>query len=92
MLEDMFGSFMMGFFVRGEDKEVVHIDDKPSFCNHVSEEVVHEPLERCWGISKSKEHHSWFEEAFMCDEGSLPLVTIFDANIVVSPVDVKLGE
>ena len=82
----------MGFFVRGEDKEVIHVDDKPSFCNHVSEGVVHELLECHWGVGESEEHHRWFKEAFMRDEGSLPLVAIFDVHIVVSPADVKLGE
>ena len=92
MLEDTFGTFTMGFFIRREDKEVTHIDDEPSFCDHISEGVVHEPLKCCWGIGESKEHHGWFEEAFMCDEGGLPLVAIFDVNVVVSPADVKLGE
>ena len=91
-LEDMFGAFTMGFFVRGEDKEVIHVDDKPSFHNHVSEGVVHESLECRWGVGESEEHHSWFKEAFMCDEGSLPLVAILDAHVVVSPADIKLGE
>ena len=28
----------------------------------------------------------------MCDEGGFPLVTIFDANVVVPPADVKFSE
>ena len=91
-LEDVFGAFTMSVFIRREDKEVVHVDDEPSFSNHVSEGVVHKSLEHCGGVGKSKEHYHWFEEAFVCDEGSFPLMAIFDANIVVSPVDVKLGE
>ena len=91
-LEDMFGAFVMSVFVRREDKEVVHVDDEPSFGDHVSEGVVHKSLERCGGVGKSKEHYHWFEEAFVCDEGSFPLMAVFDANVVVSPVDVKLGE
>ena len=82
----------MGFFIRGEDKEVVHINDEPSFCDHVSEGVIHELLEHCWGVGESKAHYSWFKEALMCDKGSLPLVAIFDADVVVSPADIKLGE
>ena len=92
VLEDTFGAFTMGLFIRGEDKEVVHIDDEPSFCDHVLEGVVHESLERCWGIGESEEHHSWFDEAFMCDEGGLPLVAVLDVKVVVPPVDIKLGE
>ena len=91
-LEDTSDVFAMSVFVRGEDKEVVHIDDEPSFCDHVSEGVIHELLKSRWGIGESEEHHSWFKEAFMCDEGGLPLVAIFDANIVVPPADIKLGE
>ena len=92
VLEAMFGVFTMGFFVRGEDKEVVHINDESSFCNHVLEGVIHEPLKCCWGIGESEEHHGWFKEAFKRDEGGLPLVAIFEVNIVVSPADIKFGE
>ena len=28
----------------------------------------------------------------MHDEGGFPLVPVFDANVVISPVDIKLGE
>ena len=28
----------------------------------------------------------------MCDEGGLPLVAILDADVVVSPLDVKLSK
>ena len=91
-LEDAFGVFAVSIFVRREDKEVVHADDEPSFGDHVSEGVIHKLLERCGGIGKSKEHYCWFKEAFVCDEGSFPLVAVFDANIVISPVDVKLGK
>ena len=92
MLEDMFHSFMVSLFVWGEDEEVVHINDKPSFRNHVSEGIVHELLECCGRVGEPKEHYCWFEEAFVCDEGGLPLVAVFDANIVIAPADVKFGE
>ena len=92
MLEDAFGAFAMGVFIRREDKEVVHVDDEPSFGNHVLEGVIHESLECHWGVGKSKEHYRWFKEAFVHDEGSFPLMAVLDANIVVSPADVKLGE
>jgi hypothetical protein len=44
-LKDVFASFFMEFVIWGEDEEVVHIDDKPSFSNHILEGVVHEVLE-----------------------------------------------
>jgi hypothetical protein len=54
------------------------------------EDRVHHRLEGSWGVSKAKEHDSWFEEAFVGDEGCLPLVLFLDTNIVVSPSYVEL--
>ena len=78
--------------VGGEDEQVVHVDEKPPFSNHVSEGVVHEVLESCQGVHHSEEHYHWFEAPLVCGKGSLPLVSVLDAYIVISPSDVKLGE
>ena len=78
--------------VGGIDEEIIHIDNEPSFGNHIAEGVVHETLEGGGGVSKSEEHHGWFEKSFMGDEGCFPLVTVFDPYIVVSPSDVKFSE
>ena len=88
----MFGSFMVSVLVRRENEEVIHIDDEPSFSNHISKGIVHESLESCRRIGKSEEHYCWFEEAFVSDESSFPLVAIFDVDIVIAPADVKLCE
>ena len=88
----MFSAFTVGLFVWREEEEVVHIDNEPSFSDHITERVVHELLECRRGVGKSKEHYHWFEEAFVCDEGGFPLVAVFDADIVISPMDVELGE
>ena len=82
----------MGGGVGGVDEEIIHVDNEPSFGNHIAEGVVHETLESGGGVGKSKEHHGWFEESFVGDEGCFPLVTILDSYVVVSPPDVKLGE
>ena len=39
-----------------------------------------------------EEHDSGFKESFVSDEGGLPLVAVFDVDIVVPPVNIKLGE
>ena len=78
--------------VRGVDEEVVHIDDEPSFSNHIAEGVVHETLEGGGGVGEPEEHHGGFEEASVGDEGCVPLVTILDSYIVISPLDVELSE
>ena len=60
-LKDVSGVFSVGFFVRGEDEKVVHINDEPSFGDHVLEGVVHELLERSRGVGKPKEHDGRFK-------------------------------
>ena len=82
----------MGGRIRGVNEKVVHVDDKPSFHDHIAKRVIHEMLEGGRGIGETKEHHHRFEEPFMGDEGSFPLMSIFDSGIIVSPSDIKLGE
>ena len=91
-LEDMASLFGMGLGVGGGNEKVVHVDDKPSFSNHVSKRVIHELLECSRGVAKAKEHDGGFKESFVSNEGRLPLVTIFDADVVVPPVNIELSE
>ena len=74
------------------DTEVIHIDFKPAFCDHIGKNVVHECLERGWGVAKSEEHYSGFKESKGGDECSFPLICLLDSDVVVSPSDVKLSE
>ena len=47
--------------IKGEYEEIIHVDDKPSFSNHISEEVIHEVLEYGGGVVETKEHDSGFK-------------------------------
>ena len=40
----------------GKYEDIVHVNDEPSFHNHVSEGGVHEGLEGWQGVALSKEH------------------------------------
>ena len=44
------------------------------------------------GVTQAKEHYGGFEQSFVGNEGSFPLVSISDADVVVAPSDVKFGE
>ena len=92
MLEDMTGLVCMGLGVRGGGEEVVHIDDEPSFSDHVSKRVIHEPLKCSWRVAEAKECDHWFEESFVGDEGCFPLVSILDTNIVIPLMNIELSE
>ena len=91
-LQDAFGVFLMEGGVGEIDEKVIHVDDEPSFGNHVAEGVVHESLKSGGGVGKPEEHDGGFEQPFVGNEGCLPLVAIFDLYVVVSPANVKLGE
>ena len=92
VLEDAFRAFFMEGGVGGVDKKIIHIDDEPSFGNHIAEGVVHEALEGGGGVGESEEHHRGFEKSFVSDEGRLPLVAILDSYVVIPPADVELSE
>ena len=74
------------------EKEVIHVANKPSLCDHITKGVIYELLEGGRGIGETKEHYSWFEESLMGDESSFPLMPILDSDIVIFPTDVKFGE
>ena len=47
--------------VWGVDEEVIHVDDEPSFSDHITERVIHELLEGSRGVGESEEHDGRFE-------------------------------
>ena len=55
-LKGSLGAFGVFDVIVGVDKEVVHVDDKPTFCNHVMERVGHALLARGGGVCHAKEH------------------------------------
>ena len=91
-LQDTLRTFFMEGGVGGVDEEIIHIDNEPSFGNHVVEGVVHESLKGSRGVGEAEEHHGGFKESFVGDEGCFPLVTIFDPYVVVPPSYVELSE
>ena len=82
----------MLLLIGGEDEDVVEIDRNLSFGNEISEDTVHYILECGWGVGESKEHYCGLEESFVAFEGGFPFVSFFDADVVVSPSYIKLGE
>ena len=78
--------------VRGVDKKVIHVDNEPSFSDHIVKGVVHESLEGGGGVGEAEEYYSWFKEFLMGNESSFPLMSILDSDIVISPMDIKFDE
>ena len=61
---DTFGTFFMEGGIGRVDKKVVDIDDNPSYSDHFTEGVIHEPLEGGGVVGKIKAHHCGFEQPF----------------------------
>ena len=82
----------MIFVIVGVDEEVIHVNNEPSFHDHIPERVGHESLKSGGGVGHAEEHDSGFIESLVSDEGGFPLVAFFYSDIVISPSYVKLGE
>ena len=92
LLKDSFCSFFVIFVIVGVDEEVIYVDDKPSFCNHIPERVRHELLESGGRVGHAEEHNSGFIESPVGNESGFPLVSLLDSDVVISPSYIKLGE
>ncbi|KAF9801238.1 hypothetical protein IEO21_10174 [Rhodonia placenta] len=75
--KDLARDFIMLLLIGGEDEYVIQ------------EDVIHHGLEGCGGIGEAKEHHQGFVQSPVSHKGHLPFVTGFDADVVVSPSDIK---
>src|SRR5882672_10250927 len=80
------------FCLATKDEDVIHVDDYNSFIDELSEDVIHHHLECRWAVSETTEHDKGFKQALVQPKGHLPLVSILDSHIVVSPLDVQFGE
>ena len=72
--------------------QVVHIDLEPMLGDHVSKDVIHECLKSWRSVTEAKEHYSGFKEAKRSDECCFPLVFLSNANVVITPSNIKLRE
>ena len=74
------------------DSQVIHVDFQPFLSQHVSKDVVHEHLKCGRSVAKSEEHDSGSKQTHGGNKGCLPLVLLSDADVVVSPLNIKFGK
>jgi hypothetical protein len=75
-----------------KDEDVIQVDTDYTLDDKILENVIHHGLEGGWAVSETEEHHQRFEKSSVGVECSLPFITFLDADIVVPPADIKLGE
>ena len=76
----------------GEYQDVIQVHTDHPFHDEVTEDVIHHCLKGGWAVGELEEHDQWFEEPLVGLEGHLPLGSLGDVHIVVSPPDIELGE
>ncbi len=76
----------------GVDEDVIHVAYYLAIVDELIEYVIHHCLECCRGVAQSKEHDSWFKQASVSLECSLPLITLLNPHIVEPPVEVEYCE
>ena len=74
----------MVFYHPGVYQDVVHVNSYMTLVNEIFEDVIHYRMEGSRAVGEAKEHDQGFEEASICLEGGLPLVSLFDPYIVIS--------
>ena len=86
--ENSVDCLLMVFFIHGGDQDVIHVYLTFSFDNGGSKDSVHHRLEHCGRVGEPKEHDSWLEKPFTCDEGSLVFIAFLNTNVVESPTNI----
>jgi hypothetical protein len=56
------------------------------------EYLIHHSLEGGRTIGETKVHYKWLKQASICVESYLPIITLSDMDIIVSPAHIELGE
>ena len=98
-VEAMFSQAAENFFdmsgmlgvVLGVDEDIVEIDDYEEI-DHVREDVVHKRLESGRRVRHPERHDEIFEGTVTGAEGGFPFVSLGDADVVVTPPEIDLGE
>jgi hypothetical protein len=90
--EDDVGETFQFVFCVSVDKDIIHVHDYPSISDFFFEYAVHQSLERGRRVGEAKEHYGGLEKSFVGNESCLPLVSVLDPHVVVSPSYVYLGE
>ncbi|KAG5735534.1 hypothetical protein E4T56_gene11016 [Termitomyces sp. T112] len=75
-----------------DEEDVIKVYTHYALCYEVLEDVVHYGLEGGRAINESEEHNKQLKQSLVSLEGSLPLISLLNAHIVVTPLDVQLSE
>ncbi|KAG5337138.1 hypothetical protein C0989_010565 [Termitomyces sp. Mn162] len=73
------------------DEDVVKVHTHYTLCYKVPEDVIHHGLKGGRAISESEEHNEQLKQSLVGLEGSLPLVSLLDAHVIVTLLDIQFS-
>src|SRR5262245_35897754 len=88
MFHHLSNVFMMSIKISVEYENVIKVYEDMSLRDFNMEDIIHHCLEGSRGIGESEKHDKWFKKASICSEGSFEFVSIFDANVIVPPLNI----
>ena len=75
-----------------EDENIVQVHNDLAVLYKITKDGVHHGLKGCRSVAKAKVHAIRLEQTTLCDKRCLPLVTLFNADVIVPPPKVELRE
>ena len=90
MAENLTDMFLMICRVVGINEDVLGVDDH-THIQEITEDVVHEMLESCRSIGKSKGHNEPFKRTIAGSESSFPFITVHNTDEVIDMSEINGG-
>ena len=91
-IQDLLYLFLVFCMILGKNENVIQVHQDLVGGNLILQNLVHHSLEGFRGVGEAKEHDEGFKESLIHMEGRLELISFLDANIVISPSNIQLGE
>ena len=92
MVEDFMGEFVECGKIVMKKEDVIEVNDKVTLVDKVLEDMGHKGLKCGRGIAKAEGHDEGFEETELAFEGGFPFITLFDVDVIVTPMDIEFGK
>ena len=87
--EDFMGKFVEHGKIVMKEEDVIQVNNKVTLVDKVLKDMGHKRLKCGWGVAEAEGHDKGFEETELALEGGFPFIALFDADVIVTPMDIK---
>jgi hypothetical protein len=79
----MLNAMQVFCLISTKDEDAIRIYNHNRVCE-IPQDIIHHPHECCWSIIQAKSHDQPLKKACFRLEGSLPYISLFNRDLVVS--------